>query len=296
MEEPLPLKTSFHNENGHWRARYFNSLRRTAQETSSTGYRMPICGSNGGVPLSFLSCGVDRHSTLMPKNVDDSLVNGRSGCHDSALEYITPLLLRCTSGQYWPSSEGRFYRASSRWVCLLLAFVTLDHSIYQMYLWVKVIEQSAVLCVSVIKPKVMNLKTHRMDDTFMSRNPLLLSCFPFCITSIWWIIPISMSLSYLRVLAMNTKKKSLNYYCFVGAMDRLIDRAVGLGGAWCSGAYFKNWTRGAADGVQNQLRPRTDFGAENGHVAETHTIPEQFPIHIPQRNGVIGPHNRDQVC
>ena len=46
----------------------------------------------------------------------------------SALEYTSPLLLWCTSGQYWPSSEGSVCRASSRWVCLLLAFVTLGHS------------------------------------------------------------------------------------------------------------------------------------------------------------------------
>ena len=44
---------------------------------------------------------------------------------NSAPEYISPLLLWCTSGQYWPSSEGPVRRASSRWVCLLLAFVTL---------------------------------------------------------------------------------------------------------------------------------------------------------------------------
>ena len=52
-------------------------------------------------------------------------IPGLDSAGNSALEYISPLLLWCTSGQYWPSSEGPVCRASSRWVCLLLAFVTL---------------------------------------------------------------------------------------------------------------------------------------------------------------------------
>ena len=41
---------------------------------------------------------------------------GLASADNSAVEYTSLLLLRCTSGQYWPSSEGRFYRALSRWV------------------------------------------------------------------------------------------------------------------------------------------------------------------------------------
>ncbi|EJK52021.1 hypothetical protein THAOC_28750, partial [Thalassiosira oceanica] len=43
---------------------------------------------------------------------------------NSALEYIPPLTPWCTSGQYWPSSDGPVYRASSRWVYCFTAFVT----------------------------------------------------------------------------------------------------------------------------------------------------------------------------
>ncbi|EJK65748.1 hypothetical protein THAOC_13365 [Thalassiosira oceanica] len=43
---------------------------------------------------------------------------------DSALEYTPPLSPWCTSGQYWPSSHGPVYRASSRWVSCFTAFVT----------------------------------------------------------------------------------------------------------------------------------------------------------------------------
>ena len=95
MGEPLSLRSSLHDPNGCWQVEYLNSLRQTALETSSTGYRRPICGLNGGVPLPFLSSVVDRHSTLMAKNVDDSLVNGRSGCQDwlrrTILLWNTPL-------------------------------------------------------------------------------------------------------------------------------------------------------------------------------------------------------------
>ncbi|EJK70824.1 hypothetical protein THAOC_07787, partial [Thalassiosira oceanica] len=43
---------------------------------------------------------------------------------NSDLEY-TPLLPPwCTSGQYWPSSDGPVYRASSRWFFCFTAFVT----------------------------------------------------------------------------------------------------------------------------------------------------------------------------
>ena len=52
-------------------------------------------------------------------------IPGLDSAGDSALEYISSLLLWCTSGQYGPSSKGLVCRASSRWVCLLLAFVTL---------------------------------------------------------------------------------------------------------------------------------------------------------------------------
>ncbi|EJK66632.1 hypothetical protein THAOC_12434, partial [Thalassiosira oceanica] len=43
---------------------------------------------------------------------------------DSGLEYTPPLYPWCTSGQYWPSSDGPVYRASSRWVSCFTAFVT----------------------------------------------------------------------------------------------------------------------------------------------------------------------------
>ncbi|EJK71556.1 hypothetical protein THAOC_06987 [Thalassiosira oceanica] len=38
---------------------------------------------------------------------------------NSALEYTPPLSPWCTSGQYWPSSDGPVYRASSRLMSLL---------------------------------------------------------------------------------------------------------------------------------------------------------------------------------
>ncbi|EJK75994.1 hypothetical protein THAOC_02267 [Thalassiosira oceanica] len=42
-------------------------------------------------------------------------------------------------------------------------------------------------------------------------------------------------------------------------------------------------------------KPRTDFGAETGHVADTHTPPEQVPISISPSERRHGGGNGDQI-
>ncbi|EJK77833.1 hypothetical protein THAOC_00306 [Thalassiosira oceanica] len=57
----------------------------------------------------------DRRPSRMPES---------ETANNSGLEYTPPLSPWCTSGQYWPSSDGPVYRASSRWVSCFTAFVT----------------------------------------------------------------------------------------------------------------------------------------------------------------------------
>ncbi|EJK63911.1 hypothetical protein THAOC_15405 [Thalassiosira oceanica] len=83
-------------------------------------------GALSGVQLRGQNCrrSRDRRPRRMPESEQ---------ADDSDLEYTSPLPPWCTSGQYWPSSDGPVYRASSRWVSCFLAFVTLGPPMQGLY-------------------------------------------------------------------------------------------------------------------------------------------------------------------
>ncbi|EJK45032.1 hypothetical protein THAOC_36381 [Thalassiosira oceanica] len=83
MGASLSLPNSFDDENGRRRVRYLDSLRQTALETSSTGYRRLIYVSNGCVLLPVYLRGVERHLTSRPKW---SVIAGSTALTDARIE------------------------------------------------------------------------------------------------------------------------------------------------------------------------------------------------------------------